>query len=170
MAPAHENLHPVPRDPYRPRPAARLSAFARLVLLGVIAPAASACSVGLALHGEDQPDLSVLKVGVAKTQIEAKLDPPESEAVLADGRTQSTYEYEVGNESSAGRAAVHAGMDILTLGLWELVGTPLEAMQGEEMRVVVTYDAAANAESFDLAKSEESTASSSPGPSTRPAR
>jgi hypothetical protein len=38
------------------------------------------------------------------------------------------------------------------------------------MRVVVTYDAAANAESFDLAKSEESTASSSPGPSTRPAR
>lgn len=132
-----------------------LTAGLRLVLLGVVAQAATACSVGLALHGEDAPDLSVLKAGAAKTQIESKLGPPESEAILADGRTQSTYEYEVGNESSAGRAAVHAGMDILTLGVWELVGTPLEAMQGEEMRVVVTYDAAGNAETFDVAKSAD---------------
>jgi hypothetical protein len=148
----------------------------RLVLLGVVAQAVTACSVGLALHGEDPPDLSVLKAGTPKTQIESKLGPPDSEAILADGRTQSTYAYEVGNESSAGRAGVHAAMDILTLGVWELVGTPLEAMQGEEMRVVITYDGAGNAETFDVAKSDDAAdsddggAPSSRHAATRPAR
>ena len=152
-----------------------LRSTAGVVLLGVVAQAATACSVGLALHGEEAPDLSVLRAGAAKTQIESKLGPPESEAILADGRTQSTYEYEVGNESSAGRAGVHAAMDILTLGVWELVGTPLEVMQGEEMRVVVIYDAAGNAETFDVAKSAGLESDDGGAPSrrhaaTRPAR
>lgn len=137
----------------------------RLALLGLILQLASACSVGLALEGEKQPDLSVLKVGAEKTVIEGQLGPPKSEALLADGRTQSTYVYEVGNEPSGGRAAVHAGMDVLTLGLWELFGTPLEAMQGNEMRLIVTYDAAHKAESFDLKNlDEEGSASPPPQP------
>jgi len=159
--------------PCQPPLNTRLPAWLRLVLLVLVAHGASACSVGLALDGEKQADLSVLKVGTEKTQIEAKLGRPESEAKLADGRTQSTYHYEVGNEPSAGRAAVHAGMDVLTLGAWELVGTPLEAMQGDEKRLVVTYDAAGKAESFDLSQpgeSEVSDASPAPPPSTRPSR
>jgi hypothetical protein len=34
---------------------------------------------------------------------------------------------------------MHGGMDILTLGLWELVGTPVEAVQGQEFEMTVTY-------------------------------
>jgi hypothetical protein len=124
----------------------------RVLLFGLVAQLAAACSVGMALHGEKQPDLSVLKVGAERAQIEAELGPPKSEVTLADGRTQSTYHYQVGNESSAGRAAVHAGMDILTLGIWELVGTPMEAMQGEKMQLVVVYDSAGKAETFDVMK------------------
>ncbi len=160
----HENPSAARCVPRRPQPDTRLSAWLRLVLLGLIAQVASACSVGLALEGEKQPDLSVLKVGAEKTQIEAQLGRPESEATLADGRTQSTYVYEVGNEPSGGRAAVHAGMDVLTLGVWELVGTPLEAMQGDETRLVVTYDATGKAESFDVSEPEESDASPAPPP------
>lgn len=145
----------------RPRPAGP-SAWLRAILFGLIAQVASACSVGLALDGEKQPDLSVLKVGAEKTQIEGQLGPPKSEAMLAEGRTQSTYVYDVGNEPSGGRAALHAGMDVLTLGLWELFGTPLEAMQGKEMRLVVTYDAARKAESFDLSELEHESAASPP--------
>jgi hypothetical protein len=130
------------------------TAWLPVLVLGLVAPAAAGCSVGLALHGEEQPDLSVVKVGAERSQIEAQLGPPETEAPLAAGRTRSTYLYEVGNESSAGRAAVHAGMDILTFGIWELVGTPLEAMQGEEMQLVVTYDASGKAEAFDLAEAD----------------
>jgi hypothetical protein len=32
-------------------------------------------------------------------------------------------------------------MDVLTLGLWEVVGTPIEAFLGEKYRLTVLYDA-----------------------------
>jgi len=158
----HENSSAIRIAAYPPRRSTSLSACLRLVFIGLVAHGASACSVGLALDGEKQPDLSVLKVGAEKATIERELGPPKGEAQLADGRTQSTYVYEVGNEPSAGRAAVHAGMDVLTLGLWEVVGTPLEATQGNEMRLVVTYDAARRAESFDIKELDDETAAASP--------
>ena len=52
----------------------------------------------------------------------------------------TSYEYEIGNEPSAGRAIGHGVMDVLTLGLWEVAGTPIEGMQGEKKRLAVTYD------------------------------
>jgi hypothetical protein len=40
-----------------------------------------------------------------------------------------------------GRAALHAGLDLLTLGIWEIVGTPAEIMSMQpETRIEVTYD------------------------------
>jgi hypothetical protein len=51
------------------------------------------------------------------------------------------YSYELGNAPSAGRAIGHGVMDVLTLGLWEVVGTPIEAFQGETRRLSVTYGA-----------------------------
>jgi hypothetical protein len=56
-----------------------------------------------------------------------------------DGSVISTYAYEIGNEPSAGRAMGHAAMDVLTLGVWEIVGTPVEGIQGEKYQAVVTY-------------------------------
>jgi hypothetical protein len=50
------------------------------------------------------------------------------------------YRYEVGNEPSAGRAAGHAVLDVLTLGLWEIAGTPIEAVQGEKYTATIVYD------------------------------
>ena len=41
--------------------------------------------------------------------------------------------------SPAARAVLHGGMDVLTLGLWEVVGTPLEAVQGQKFEMTVTY-------------------------------
>jgi hypothetical protein len=134
------------------RPITVPSAWPRLLVLAFVAQLATSCSVGMALHGEKQPNLSVLRVGAEKPQIEAELGPPESEAPLPDGRTRRTYLFETGNESSARRAAAHAALDVLTFGLWELTGTPLEidAAQGREMQAVVTYDATGKAEGFDL--------------------
>jgi hypothetical protein len=45
------------------------------------------------------------------------------------------YEYEVGSEPSAGRAVAHGVMDVLTLGIWEIAGTPIEKYQA-----TVVYD------------------------------
>jgi hypothetical protein len=30
-------------------------------------------------------------------------------------------------------------MDVLTLGLWEVVGTPIEGVQGERYNATITY-------------------------------
>jgi hypothetical protein len=33
-------------------------------------------------------------------------------------------------------------MDVLTLGIWEIVGTPIEAVQGETYHATISYDEA----------------------------
>ena len=48
--------------------------------------------------------------------------------------------YEVDNESSAGRAVAHGAMAILTLGIWEVVGTPVELATGDHHKLMVFYD------------------------------
>jgi hypothetical protein len=67
------------------------------------------------------------------------LGSPKSSITLENGRRADTYEYEIGNEPSAGRAIGHGAMDVLTLGLWEVVGTPIEGVQGERYNATVTY-------------------------------
>ena len=50
------------------------------------------------------------------------------------------FEYEIGNEPAYGRAAFHGTMDLLTLGVWEIIGTPIEASAGKTSKVTVVYD------------------------------
>lgn len=135
-----------------------------LLVLTVVTQLAAGCSVGMALHGEQQKDLSSLKVGADRSQVETTLLVPASEVSLPDGRTQCTYFFEVGNEPSAGRAAMHGVMDVLTLGVWELVGTPIEATQGDDMQVVVIYDAAGKVETFHVTQRETKSVSPAASP------
>ena len=69
------------------------------------------------------------------------LGPPVQTSTQPDGTVISTYEYEIGNEPSAGRAVGHAAMDVLTLGVWEIVGTPIEGVTGDKYRAIITYGA-----------------------------
>ena len=46
----------------------------------------------------------------------------------------------IGNESSSSRAIGHGIMDFMTLGLWEVVGTPIEGFQGNTRMLYITYD------------------------------
>lgn len=77
----------------------------------------------MAVAGKEEPNLAVCRVGASQAEIQAELGRPTSVSALPDGDTSCTYEYEIGNEPSAARAVMHGGMDVLTFGLWELVGT-----------------------------------------------
>jgi hypothetical protein len=112
------------------------------VLLSVAAVLSlSACSVGMALSGKKDPDLSVLKKGGYRCEVELQFGSPTQVAVSSgNGYTTALYNYEVGNESSPGRAVAHGAMDVLTLGLWEVVGTPVELVTGSSHQLTVTYD------------------------------
>jgi hypothetical protein len=103
----------------------------------------SACSVGMAASGHKEQDTSILFPGSNRAVIMAKLGAPETSRRLEDGRTVDSYLIKKGNEASSGRAWAHAGLDILSLGLWEVVATPYELAQGEERtRVLIIYDSA----------------------------
>jgi hypothetical protein len=103
-------------------------------------PVLAACSVGMALSGEENPDLGAIRVGAARGEVELHLGAPVKSASLDDGRRADVYQYQIGNQPSAGRAIGHGVMDVLTLGLWEVVGTPIEGVQGETYHATITYD------------------------------
>jgi hypothetical protein len=114
-----------------------------IVVAGLAAAAAgllSGCSVGMALSGSQNPDLGAVRTGATRGEIELHLGSAIRSALLEGGRRADVYQYEVGNEPSAGRAAGHAVMDVLTLGIWEIVGTPIEGVQGEKYTATIVYD------------------------------
>jgi hypothetical protein len=99
----------------------------------------TACSVGMATSGQEDPELSAVRSGAKIHEVERELGRPISTKTLENGDTENLYRYELGNEPSAGRAVMHGTMDVLTLGLWELVGTPVEGSMGTEYEMTVTY-------------------------------
>jgi uncharacterized protein YceK len=102
----------------------------------------SGCSVGMAASGHKEQDTSIIFPGSNRAVIMAKLGPPDTSRVVDNGGTEETYLITQGNEASSGRAWAHAGLDLLSLGLWEVVATPYELAQGEnKSRYVITYDA-----------------------------
>ena len=100
----------------------------------------SACSVVMALQGQEEPDTSVLEVGTTRGNIELQIGEPASTRPNDEGGETATYEYVVGDEPSPMRALLHGGMDVLTLAIWEVVGTPIEMVQGEKRAIEIDYD------------------------------
>jgi hypothetical protein len=112
----------------------------RIAAAIIVVGALSGCSVGMALSGSENPDLGAIRVGASRGEVELHLGSPIKSTLLEDGRRADIYAYEIGNEPSGGRAAGHAVMDVLTLGIWEVVGTPIEGVQGEKYNATIVYD------------------------------
>ena len=105
----------------------------------------SACSVFMAASGNKHQDTTVIFPGSNRAVIMSKLGPPDTTRTLEDGQTEDTYLIKEGNEASSGRAWADAGLDLLSLGIWEVVATPYELAQTEEKsRWVITYDTTGN--------------------------
>ncbi len=92
------------------------------------------------MSGKESPNLGMIQVGASRGEVELTLGSPIDTVTLSDGNRMDVYAYEIGNAPSAGRAAGHAVMDLLTLGLWEIVGTPVEASTGNKKLLNIAYD------------------------------
>ncbi len=114
----------------------------RLFLLMMVILFCTSCSVGMALSGTKATDTSVFYNGAERSFVMAKAGLPEVSIQGKDGNWIDTYLIVKGNEPSAGRAIGHGVMDVLTLGLWEGLGTPIEVVAGMEdkSRFIVYYD------------------------------
>ena len=118
------------------------SAWRVTLLLALACAVLGGCSVGMAMAGKRKTDTSILFPGAPRSAVMAKLGPPETSTTNAAGERVETYLITFGNQPSLGRAAVHAGFDILAIGAWELVATPGEmgAAIEETSRYIITYD------------------------------
>jgi hypothetical protein len=64
-------------------------------------------------------------------------------AEVKDGKKHEIYKFVQGYSggAKAGRAFFHGAADVVTLGLWEVVGTPTESVfSGDEQAYEVEYD------------------------------
>lgn len=97
------------------------------------------CSVFMAASGKEDPNVMIMQPGTPRYVVESQFGPPTSQRTEPNGEWWCTYVYEVGNQPSTGRAIGHFALDVLSLGIWEVVGTPVEALQGSQQMATVVY-------------------------------
>lgn len=100
------------------------------------------CSVVMATQQPSRMDFSVLSKGVDRSRVIAELGAPLTTEVK-DGKRTDVFSVRQGYStgSKVGRALFHGVADVFTLGLWEVVGTPVEAIaSGTIVKVGVCYD------------------------------
>ncbi|MES2252462.1 MAG: hypothetical protein V4482_02095 [Pseudomonadota bacterium] len=101
-------------------------------------------------------DPKVLTTGQTRMTVESTLGAPDMSSPLEGGKRRVIYRMDPDAHSRGSRNAAVAGhvvADILTLGLWEIAGTPTElAAQDEMHNYIVTYDAAGVIESVEVFK------------------
>lgn len=98
-------------------------------------------------------DPKVIQVGTERAAVEAALGPPELAVPLEDSRTKAVYKLDPDAHPRLARNAAIAGhvvADLLTWGLWEIVGTPLElAVRDKFVTYLVNYGPDGKIETFE---------------------
>lgn len=104
-----------------------------VIFLGI----STSCSVVMAARKEG---VSIDKVQTCRTrgQILACGATVLSSERLYSGELIETYQLQK-ERGSATRALMHGALDVSTCGLWEVVGTPIEASDAREYFVIKTY-------------------------------
>ena len=103
----------------------------------------SGCSLFMAYKQPDKKDLNVLNKGTPRPLVIAELGQPVFTETKDDVRNDFfIFVQGYSSTAKASRVAFHGAADVLTLGLWEVLGTPVEmAADGTEVKVQVVYDA-----------------------------
>ena len=100
------------------------------------------CSVYMAANQPQTKDVHVLDRGTFRNTVIAELGAPEYTRE-EDGKKCDIFSFVQGYSKGAkiSRAVLHGAADVLTGGLWEVAGTPIEAIaDGNEVKVEVYYD------------------------------
>ncbi len=102
----------------------------------------SGCSVFMAAKQPVKKNVGLFEVGVPRSALIAEFGAP----IISETKEEKKIEifkflqgYSTG--AKVGRAFFHGAADVVTLGLWELVGIPTEiTFSGDEMAYLVKYD------------------------------
>ncbi|MEM0989265.1 MAG: hypothetical protein AAGK00_10325 [Pseudomonadota bacterium] len=127
--------------------------YLKVLMCAVTALSLQACSAYMAASGEDKRDISILTVGTHRDIVVSEFGLPVTsvnEMVTVEGSEPTLNRYDVfkftqgrSDASNAGRAVFYGAAAVLTLGLSEVIATPLEMAVGDqgELRLRTTYGA-----------------------------
>jgi hypothetical protein len=116
--------------------------FKTIILSCLILVITSGCAVFMAANQPDEKDVSLFRTGTPRNLLLAEFGMPAASEIRDDKR-YDVFQFIQGYSTGAkvGRAAFHGVADVLTIGLWEIVGTPAEAIfDGDKMAYEVSYD------------------------------
>ncbi|HKY72031.1 MAG TPA: hypothetical protein VJL88_08945 [Nitrospira sp.] len=104
-------------------------------------------------------DTKTLEVGgLSRGVVIEQLGAPRSSSENADGTREDIFEYYEGSstEWKIGRGVFHLAADFFTVGLWEIVATPMEfEIRGDKITARADFDKADTLVSFRVLKREE---------------
>jgi len=114
----------------------------KLLLILICIAFLSSCSVGMALSGDEEKDTRILFTGAPRIEVIKRLGIPAESTKDKNGNYIDTYFLVMGNEPDAGRASANLALDFFTLGLWEIVATPMEMAGTSETSstLLIYYD------------------------------
>jgi len=92
----------------------------------------------MAAKGSETPDLTQLKQGTKRVDVERILGKPIKYNRGSNGDV-ATYQFFSADDPSYKRAATYAVLDGLTLGVAEVFTSPVEMVQGDRHEIIVTY-------------------------------
>ncbi len=100
------------------------------------------CAVNRAANQPSEKDTSLLSAGTPRAKILAEFGAPIN-TEIKDGKKSDIFSFIQGYSTGAkaSRVFLHGAADVMTLGLWELVGGSVEgAYNGEKVSFQVNYD------------------------------
>lgn len=115
----------------------------KLLYLILLCFLVSACAPYLALKQPKEKDVTLFRVGTPRASLIAEFGKPETSELKIGGMKQEIFKFTDGYSKPAiiGRNFGHNIADVLTLGAWENIGTPIEVFNdGDHLAYLVTYD------------------------------
>ena len=102
----------------------------------------SGCAVMMAARAPEKRNLDVLQPGTSRAAVISELGQPVHTRMTQWGPLDIfAFKQGYSMPTRVTRSLAHGTADVATLGLWEVVATPLEStLQGEKVRVEVAYD------------------------------
>ncbi len=140
----------------RPRSSNRCSLARWALAAGLFLSTAAGCAAYKATQQPDKKNVGVLAPGTQRSRVLAELGAP-LWSEERDGERVDLFAFKQGYRKStkAARALVHGAGDVLTGGLWEVVGIPAESLaDGSDVKVEVTYDENRRVKTVDCIEGE----------------
>lgn len=119
------------------------SVFLPLLVSTVALLSLNGCAVVMAAKQPDYKNVDLFKVGTPRGQLLGEFGQPITSETKSNGVRCDTFSFTQGYSggAKAGRAFLHGIADVLTLGAWELIGTPTEAVfSGSTVGYQACYD------------------------------